>query len=359
MTCWTATISSPYFLRWLADVNDWNFWLWRMLIVDADCEHIYVDPQTIFDAMVPQTFLSLTDTPSTYTWFWSWIVRVNSTATWLEFVDPSSLNIWIDRLVASQLWAIPNYLWTVLDVVTWELTKTISWNKVILWIDPALLSSLSTDFLSLTDTPSSYSGQAWKIVVVNSTSSWLEFEDWLWKNLWWRRYMASDYSITRWINLPDLAFVITWMNWYEWVASMEWDYFGTPSIVIPKTWVYKVNVKWNVELTPWVLAARVFAYSSLPTAIIPMCDSKIWSLDPGSWHWAFPWSMVTSYWQSMLYRFEEWTHIITGWIISTNVWVFPTAATWTVTVLHGNVFWSGIDDRWHILEVSRFSSDYI
>ena len=359
MACWTPVINSDYMLRWLIDVNDGNFWNWRMLIVNSNCDHEYVDPTTLFQSLMPSTFLSLTDTPNAYTWFWSWIIRVNSAWDALEFVDPSTLNIWTDRLVASEMWATPWYLWDVLDVVSWELVKTVSWNKVVIWLDPSVLNSIAGNFLALTDTPSSYSWHAGECPVVNNSENWLEFLN-IWdKKLRARRYMSSDYSITQNINVADSTFVVQNMDWFEWDWSMNWSYSWTPAILIPKKWLYKVTVKGNMWFSKWVLAWRIMAASTPPSAHAPMCDTKFWSRDSSNWHWAFPRDMVVTYWQSMIYEFEAWTFVYTWWIISTNVWaIWWWITSWTIDILHGNVRWSGSDDRWHTLEVSRFSSKY-
>lgn len=360
MACSTPVINNDYMLRWLLDVNDGNFWNWRMLIVNSNCDHEYVDPTTLFQSLMPSTFLSLTDTPNDYTWYSSWIVRVNSSGDWLEFVNPSTLNLWTDRLVASEVWATPWYLWDVLDVVPLQLSKTISWNKVILWLDQAILNSIASNFLALTDTPNSYTWQAGKVPVVNQSENWLEFENvWDQKKLWARRFMNNDFSITQSINQSDSTFVIDNMDWFEWDWSMDWSYGWVPAIVIPKKWLYKVTVRGNMWMNVWVLAARVMAVSTPPSAVAPICDVKFWSRDANNWHWAYPHDMVVTYWQTMIYEFEAWTKIYTWWIISTSVWaIWWWVTTWTLDILHGNIRWSGTADRWHSLEVSRFSPKY-
>ncbi len=360
MACSDPVIHSEYMLRWLLDVSDSNFGNWRILVVNANCDHEYVDPVTFFNAMLPNTFLDLTDTPSDYIWHSSWLVRVNSAGNWLEFIDPTALWIWLDRLVASQSWANPWYLNDVLQVIPWELTKTLSWDDVILGIDPAILASLATNFLDLTDTPTSYSWQAWRPVVVNPSETWLIFDPNFGKeDLRARRYMAADLPITQWINIADSSFVIDNMTWFDWNISMQWTYGWVPSIVIPKRWTYMVTIRWNMKFTPWVVAWRVFAYSTTPTSRWPICDVKFWSTDAGNWHWAYPRDMVVSYWQKMLYSFDAWTHILTWWIISTTVWpIWWWIVDWSIVILHWNIRGSWADDRWHTLEVSRFSSDY-
>jgi len=360
MSCSTPVISSDYMLRWLLDVNDSNFGNGRMLIVNQNCDHEYIDPTVFFQNLLPSTFLDLTDTPSDYSWFSSYIVRVNSAGTWLEFVDPMTMDFWTDELVSSEAWATPWYLWTVLDVVSWELTLTVSWNNVILWLDAAILASIASDFLWLSDTPNNYSWEEWKIVAVNSTGTWLEFiSNTNNRNLWARMYMTSDFHISQSINTSDNTFVINDMPWFEWDPSMQSSFWSADAILIPKTWLYRIVLRGNMWLSKWILAARIFAVSTPPTAIWPMCDVKFWSRDANNWHWAYPFDMVVTYWQSMIYRFEAWTKIYTWGIISTNVWsIWWWVTTWQIDVLHGNVRGSGTDDRWHSLEVSRFSSDY-
>jgi len=359
MSCSTPVISSDYMLRWLLDVNDSNFGDWRMLIVNQNCDHEYIDPTVFFQNLLPNTFLDLTDTPNDYSWFSSFIVRVNSAGTWLEFIDPATMDFWTDELVSSELWATPWYLWDVLEVVSWELTKTVSWNNVIIWIDPAMFASIATNFLWLTDTPNSYSWKEWYTLVVNNTANWLEFQQ-SWEWLWCRMYMDSDFITSQIINTADSTFVIP-TDVYDPQSnpSMHWTWGWATTIKIPRTWYYTVTIRWNMWLSMWVLAARVFAISTLPSSIWPINDVKFWSRDANNWHWAYPWDMVVSYWQSMIYRFEAWTHIYTWWHYSTAVWsIWWWIVDWVLTILSGNVRGSGADDRWHSLEVSRFSSDY-
>jgi len=361
MSCSTPVISSDYMLRWLLDVNDSNFGNWKMLIVNQNCDHEYIDPTVFFQNLLPDTFLNLTDTPNSYSWHSSYIVRVNSAGSWLEFVNPNTLDFWTDKLVASESWATPWYLWGVLDVVSWELTKSVSGNKVIIWLDPNVLNSVASNFLWLTDVPNSYSWQNNKMVVVNDSWTWLDFiTNSNNRNLWCRMFLTADHIVDQPINTNDSTYVIDADEYEQWSdPSMFWTYWGTKAINIPKTWYYRVIVRWNMWLSRWVLAARVFAMSTPPTAIWPMCDTKFGSRDSSNWHWAYPFDMVVTYWQSMIYRFEKWTKIYTWGIISTNVgniWWWITV--WKLDILHWNIRGSGADDRWHSLEVSRFSSDY-
>jgi hypothetical protein len=61
-----------------------------MLIVDNNCDHVYIDPQTLFESYLPATFLSLSDTPNTYLGAATYLVRVNAAATALEFINPTT-----------------------------------------------------------------------------------------------------------------------------------------------------------------------------------------------------------------------------------------------------------------------------
>ena len=99
------------------------------------------------------TFLSLTDTPNSYSGQGSKIVRVNAGATALEFVDPTFLAL-TDTPSA--------YTSSGLKLVRVNSGAT-------------ALEFSSPTFLSLDDTPASFSGAGSKLVMVNSGASALEF----------------------------------------------------------------------------------------------------------------------------------------------------------------------------------------
>lgn len=361
MTCSAPVVYSDHFLQGLIDVNNANFWEGMILIVDSNCDHVYVDPQTLFESYLPATFLSLSDTPSTYTGSATYLVRVNTAATGLEFIDPLTQWRLADELVASQAGQPSGYLENILIGTAGQILVNTIWPNIVLSIDPSFIT-WATEFIGLTDCPNSYSGQAGKYPVVNQTETGLEFADAPGFGYRAKQYMSEwdDYIVTRLTDDPDYLYNIDNLNENEYGPNSSdmistHPTLGFPTIKIIKDWYYMVSIRGNMKLTTWVLANRVFVMMAWPTTDFSVCDSKFGSVDSGAGHGAFPYEdMVCNYsWQSIMYIKAD-THIRTAGVISTSTGMWS-VADGTVTILQANEILAWANDRWHTLEVSRFS----
>lgn len=361
MTCSTPVVYSDYFLQGLIDVNNANFWEGMILIVDSNCDHVYIDPQTLFESYLPATFLSLSDTPSTYTGSATYLVRVNTAATGLEFIDPLTQWRLADELVASQAGQPAGYLEDILIGTTGQIVVSTVWPNVVLSIDPAFIT-WATEFIGLTDCPNSYWGMAGMYPRVNQSETGLEFSSAPGAGYRAKMWMSSDQAKTQAINvwvIPSSVFIIDTdeSDYSPGSASMISSTGWHAAIKILESGYYRITLRGNMKFTRWVLAGRVFVYTTGPTAEYAINDCKFGSVDNGSWHWAFPYEdMVVNYaGESVVYLLAN-TYVLTAGVISTDVWAIGWGITdGTLTILSTNVIWGWADFRGHTLEVSRFS----
>jgi hypothetical protein len=354
MTCSAPVVYSDHFLQGLIDVNNANFWEGMILIVDSNCDHVYIDPQTLFESYLPATFLSLSDTPNTYTGSATYLVRVNTAATGLEFIDPLTQWRLADELVASQAGQPSGYLENILIGTAGQILVNTVWPNIVLSIDPSFIT-WATEFIGLTDCPHSYSGKAGMYPRVNQTETWLEFAVPPGSGYRAKMRLTSDYSETQDTDVQDAVFDIPTDEHDESDPAMFSTYDWHSAIKILESWYYLVSMRGNMKFTLWVLAGRVYCLVAWPSATYAVNDAKFWSTDEYNNHWAFTVDeMVVNYsGQTLMYLYAN-SYIRTGMILSTSTGM-GSVADGTLTILESNEVPWGTPEKWHMIQVTRFS----
>lgn len=136
-----------------------------VVIPNGDCRFLYVGEDDVIVAAQPTTlveFVDLSDVPNSYSGQAGKALVVKGDESGLEYLTLIS-NI-LDAGDVDNSPAITN-------------GQVLKWNSTSGKFEPATLALGATTFLGLTDTPSSYSGAANKIVRVNGASNALEFAD--------------------------------------------------------------------------------------------------------------------------------------------------------------------------------------
>jgi hypothetical protein len=151
----------------------------------------FEDPPSFSDLVGASTFLELTDTPSVYGTAGQHVV-INSTADGLIFVDLPS-----DQVGAST-WVQLND--TVSAIGSPGQHVVVNSAGILSFEDPPSFSDLvgASTFLELTDTPASYTGQAGKVVVVNSAEDGLIFSDIIIPSFTTSGHTGNEVVVTDW-----------------------------------------------------------------------------------------------------------------------------------------------------------------
>lgn len=295
MTCsWGATPNPGILLVSLGDVIDSNIGEWKILVVDHNCQHVYVDPCDLYALCDSSydTFLKLTDTPDTYVSQALKLVRVNATATELEFVTAATVfaALWIvDKYAAIQAGGTPGYLNNKLTANS-GIKKTIVSDTINFSIDPTTFPQLLQNFTDLQDVPNSYGGHKGEICAVNSSETGLEFISGMQlQPVRGRRTMSGDEIYT---FAAQSGIHSVWLRNFDLFSGNDpdgtqymerpghtinlWGWDSTNILRVPKTGVYDVSLRWTAKLNSAVKAFNVMLASVSGTVITAACNCKYW-----------------------------------------------------------------------------------
>ena len=376
MTCTNPIVPNPYQLKWMVDVDADQIGAGKILVVDQNCIHNYMDPCDVLAWCqgLYQNFLDLLDCPHSYSWQGNKILRVNWAGNGVEFADALSIFTWLwwtDQYVKTNASdPIAGYLFDKISVGQW-IQKSVVWDTVNLAVNVTTMPSVMTTFTQLSDVPNSYVGSAGDILRVNSGANWLEFAPAALANPpRGRRYMLNDevYSF-------PLASPYEYAVWLRNFIGFKWNsdamrnqsllhnlWWGntTNVLTVPATGIYKVVLKWTIACNSGVMACRVALVSSTWTNIVAACDSKFGdqTFNPGDYTDQL---RYFDFWKEMLLRLTTGTQIyailiVYNWFPSGRG-PTPAPTNSEVVVLHQNVIGWGIDDRWTAFEISRFGTD--
>lgn len=99
-----------------------------------------------------------------------------------------------------------------------------------------------TTFLWLTDTPSAYTWQAWKIAQINATELWLEFK-WVWEIINWVTAKTTPVDADKFWIWDSISWLLQSVSWANIKATLK-TYFDT---LYAKVW--SVTTSWITQNT--------------------------------------------------------------------------------------------------------------
>lgn len=341
----------PEFFYWSYLIDPSAIGCWKIITVDCNNLHHYVDPCDLISDCIEQLPQQLTKQcvvdffnttlPTVPAWYF---LRVDASHC-IEAI-PLLINN-DDKLVAVNATDTPGYLWAKI-VWSTHLWYTIAVN--VIW-------AMGNQQLQLMITPPSQVVipvpvcQDW---ILRSNSDWSTYRDCGDGDNWYRavRYATSDLvpnlvtnmyqsflfttSAARgWITLshtPTMD-VFKWNSWMNWSWTYDW------MIRIQKSGMYEVRMKGEAVINNWVSRIRLFVCTPITSPWVPkiLIDAKYWAEDtfPGSFANApYQWDAGTDWLVSMtitlnwhtLIRLDAWTYLALGCKIDSREtnWVTPT-----------------------------------
>lgn len=383
----------PFYADYLID--DQNLWCGRIIAVQCDWTHVYIDPCEIlldcFDGWPEIDWCDMTNSTTDpdqpwVQWANAWnVLRVTNDGSCVEFVPPEVAFPFEDiRVKVSENDTTSDFL----------IEKLVS-------CDPTVLSiverndggeefiefcvNVPDSFLDLDDTPSDYSCRDISyqssvpdnrgFVMFNINGVEFECDG---RQLWWSWYRTNDITIEYptqhinnypWWSEPYFEFFGEFstsfptysppalMDIYEWNPDMNgWN----GRIVIPRTWMYKIEAHWQAVVNWWYDALRLLivavwdawaktiiaddkfgwdSFSSMVNLAMPDCNNAYVSFQPNNLVRLDAWTELVLWCRSSVYI--DYDNILYARDTIGNTNISLTEADWTsrVTFFRSSLVW--------------------
>ncbi len=327
--------------EYIYQINNDNIDCWMLLITWCDPYiHEYISPVDLVEDALSHIWwpsIDRCDMVADISWAAPWaFLRIDWAWNCVEFIDPatvfSSYNT--DEMVSVD-WTDP--AWHLED-------KIISSDSSILinnmWWQLDLTSNTINNFLWLSDTPSSYSGQDWNLLAVSWWSIVFIEND---RSQRCTRMLADDQVLTQPPNV-DQRHALQ-VSYAEWLDAMKTSVWGIPSITIQKTGMYRVWMNGGFHVNAWVNAAKLAVISTESWDKKLLLNSKTGTFP--AWHPI----VLTDLWEthrffafseSSLVKLTAGTQLFFMCRISSNN---PTGTNWEVVIEGKSLVW-GYPGSW-------------